>query len=504
MAERLTINVITSETKEWTVKVQVVDKGRPRDNLQKTNKYQLIMILQDEELFRSRFVFVRLYRLLPTGTDVLGKLLDVLRRGERDASQVGRNRIIPPSFTDGPRDMRYRYMDAMTLVQRFSAFNYDFLYSMGRDINEFELIPEIIKASAMAKEAKYVLSERNIIVSEKDLLLQRQLNRDQQIAYNTILNRVFSNKPGAFFIDGPGGTGKTFLYRVLLSIVRHQGFVALATTSFGVAASLLPGGRTTHSRFKLPIEIDGIFSCNISKQSSLASLIQDAKLIVWDEISMAIEEMIEALDLLLKDLMETNILIVGKVVVFSGDFRQTLPIVHGDHLMAERLTINVITSETKEWTVKVQVVDKGRPRDNLQKTNKYQLIMILQDEEETQVQGIMYGSDIKSYAELFIPYHTYLISVASVIESNHAYGIPINTFLWTIDKCTLIEPIEKVDPPEASLPPLTRLTLTMFNNFHHQPEGLEFDVLAIVVNVALPICTTNGSRIQELIIMDNQ
>ncbi|XP_015161568.1 uncharacterized protein [Solanum tuberosum] len=171
--------------------------------------------------------------------------------------------------------------------------------------------------------------------------------------------------------------------------------------------------------------------------------------------------------------------------------------------MAERLTINAVTSETKEWTVKVQVVDKGRPRDNLQKTNKYQL-MILQDEEETQVQGIMYGSDIKSYAELFLPYHTYLISVASVTESNHAYGIPINTFLWTIDKGTLIEPIEEVEPPEDSLPPPTRLTVTMFDSFHHQPEGLEFDVLAIVVNVALPTCAANGSRIQELIIMDNQ
>ncbi|KAH0702438.1 hypothetical protein KY285_016716 [Solanum tuberosum] len=44
----------------------------------------------------------------------------------------------------------------------------------------------------------------------------------------------------------------------------------------------------------------------------------------------------------------------------------------------------------------------------------------------------------------------------------------------------------------------------MFDNFHHQPEGLEFDVLAIVVNVALPTCAANGSRIQELIIMDNQ
>ncbi|KAM3375745.1 hypothetical protein P3S68_014459 [Capsicum galapagoense] len=42
---------------------------------------------------------------------------------------------------------------------------------------------------------------------------------------------------------------------------------------------------------------------------------------------MAKKQMIEALDLLLKDLMETNVLFGGKVVVFSGDFRQTLPVV---------------------------------------------------------------------------------------------------------------------------------------------------------------------------------
>nr|XP_016479450.1 PREDICTED: uncharacterized protein LOC107800741 [Nicotiana tabacum] len=111
--------------------------------------------------------------------------------------------------------------------------------------------------------------------------------------------------------------------------VIHRGFIALATACSGVAASLLPGGRTAHSRFKIPIDVDGNFSCNISKQSSLSSLIRDAKLIVWDEISMAKKEMIEALDLLLRDLTETTMLFDGKVVVFSGDFRQTLPIVRG-------------------------------------------------------------------------------------------------------------------------------------------------------------------------------
>ncbi|KAF3620382.1 hypothetical protein FXO38_04653 [Capsicum annuum] len=34
---------------------------------------------------------------------------------------------------------------------------------------------------------------------------------------------------GAFFIDGPGGTGKSFLYHALLAAVRSKGFVTLAT-----------------------------------------------------------------------------------------------------------------------------------------------------------------------------------------------------------------------------------------------------------------------------------
>lgn len=77
----------------------------------------------------------------------------------------------------------------------------------------------------------------------------------------------------------------------------------------------------------MPIEIDDNFSCNVSNQSSLACLIRDAKLIVWDEASMAKKKMIAALDILLKDIMDVDILFGGKIIVFGGDFRQTLPVV---------------------------------------------------------------------------------------------------------------------------------------------------------------------------------
>ncbi|XP_073120373.1 uncharacterized protein [Henckelia pumila] len=84
-------------------------------------------------------------------------------------------------------------------------------------------------------------------------------------------------KNGAvFFINGPGGTGKTFLYRALLATIRSQGLIALATATSGVAASIFPGGRTAHSRFKIPIDLHANSYCSISKQGVLAQLLRHA------------------------------------------------------------------------------------------------------------------------------------------------------------------------------------------------------------------------------------
>uniref|UniRef100_A0A1U7WL96 ATP-dependent DNA helicase n=1 Tax=Nicotiana sylvestris TaxID=4096 RepID=A0A1U7WL96_NICSY len=177
---------------------------------------------------------------------------------------------------------------------------------MGHNVNEYQLIPQTIRTSAAAKEAKEIHFERTITVSEDEVQLHKRLNKNQLTAYDVIINRVFSNKAGAFFIDGPGGTGKIFLYRALLATVWSMGYIALATATSGVATSILPGGRTAHSRFKIPIDINENVSCNISKQSALASLIRDAKVIVWDEASMANKRMLEVFDLLLKDPMDTH------------------------------------------------------------------------------------------------------------------------------------------------------------------------------------------------------
>ena len=42
----------------------------------------------------------------------------------------------------------------------------------------------------------------------------------------------------AFFIDGLGGTGKTYLYNTLLAKVQSQRHITLATASSGIAGFL--------------------------------------------------------------------------------------------------------------------------------------------------------------------------------------------------------------------------------------------------------------------------
>ena len=65
---------------------------------------------------------------------------------------------------------------------------------------------------------------------------------DQRHAFNTIMTAVDSKEGGLFFLDAPGGTGKTFLLNLLLARVRQEKEIAVAVASSGIAATLLTGG----------------------------------------------------------------------------------------------------------------------------------------------------------------------------------------------------------------------------------------------------------------------
>jgi hypothetical protein len=170
--------------------------------------------------------------------------------------------------------------------------------------------------------------------SIEDLALHVSINEpllvpDQTAAYNAILQHVGENKGSIFFHDTPGGTSKTFILNLLLAKILQRKKIALAVASSEIASTLLRGGKTVHSAFKLPLYLaHGDHPvCDILKGSGQAKVLQQCTAIIWDKCTMAHKKALQALHHMLQDLRGNNELMEGSTVILDGDFRQILPII---------------------------------------------------------------------------------------------------------------------------------------------------------------------------------
>ncbi|XP_062208448.1 uncharacterized protein LOC133909939 [Phragmites australis] len=219
-------------------------------------------------------------------------------------------------------DFRRNQMNSHVVEQMVLLDIRNMLQSMGKDISSFPLREIEEEHDTMSGEVREIFEERSIEVDHEFSSVVSSLNREQRYAYDKILSYVDNGNGTAFFVDGPGGTGKIFLYKALLAKVRSEGKIAVATATSGVAASILPGGRNAHSRFKISLGIQEGGVCNFTKESETVKLLRMASLILWDEVSMTKRQAIEALDKSLRDIMEKpDLPFGGKTIVFGGDFR---------------------------------------------------------------------------------------------------------------------------------------------------------------------------------------
>lgn len=202
------------------------------------------------------------------------------------------------------------------------------LQKMGSNIFHFDL-PEYNQPATVGSKLlmeHYSYSRQALI--EPDV--SSQMTAEQKTLFDSVLEALdFTNndtRSKLFFLDAPGGYGKTFVENALITKVRSLGKIVLAVASSGIASLLLPHGTTAHSQFKIPINLLEHSTCNISVQSDLAKLLKKAEMICWDEAPMHHRLGYEAVERTLKDLCGLDEF-GGKVVLFSGDFRQTLPVV---------------------------------------------------------------------------------------------------------------------------------------------------------------------------------
>ncbi|XP_074373860.1 uncharacterized protein LOC141714227 [Apium graveolens] len=120
------------------------------------------------------------------------------------------------------------------------------------------------------KEELKILHEKN----------HGMLNPEQENVYDSIIQNVYNKVGGVFFVYGSGGCGKTFLWQTLYCRLRSEGKILLPVASCGIAAILLFGDRTAHSRFHIPLKLDQDSTAGIRHGTDIAELIQQTDLII--------------------------------------------------------------------------------------------------------------------------------------------------------------------------------------------------------------------------------
>lgn len=209
--------------------------------------------------------------------------------------------------------------------------------TIGKSLKDFSTIPMPSSLYLDKFNNKLILEERSYDTNQmynehKDLF--SKLNVEQKCVYDAVMNSVYNNNGGIFFVYGSGGCGKTFLWRTIISRLRSESLIVLPVASSRIAATLLPGGRTAHSRFKIPLKLDDSSTCSISMNSDIAELLKQTKLIIWDEALMQHRFAFEAIDRSLRDIMKSvssenfDKPFGGITVVLGGDFRQILPVIY--------------------------------------------------------------------------------------------------------------------------------------------------------------------------------
>ncbi|KAL8099136.1 hypothetical protein AgCh_031714 [Apium graveolens] len=179
------------------------------------------------------------------------------------------------------------------------------LRSIGKSLKQFSQMPQPPSEFLQSGSDNLIIDELSFNITEMEeefTKLYEHCNDEQLVVYNAITNVV-------------------------------QSKIVLPVTSSRIDATLVPGGRTAHSRFKIPIVLDKKSSCGIAQKSNIPELIKCTSLIIWNEAPMKHRHAFECLDRSLRDIMKSVSLERGQMpfggitILLGGDFRQILRVI---------------------------------------------------------------------------------------------------------------------------------------------------------------------------------
>lgn len=212
----------------------------------------------------------------------------------------------------------------------------ELLKQYGKKLTDYPGLPELNIVSASKYKNELLLEE--MMYDREQLRLKAEagvqcLNQMQRVIFEKIVESIDLNMGGFYFVYGPGGTGKTFLWSTIISKLRSEGKIVLAVASSGIASLLIEGGRTAHSLFKIPLDVNEFSCCDIKQYSYLAELICNTSLVIWDEAPMTNRFVFEAVDRTFRDIRSKvkenarSLPFGGLSMLLGGDFRQILPVI---------------------------------------------------------------------------------------------------------------------------------------------------------------------------------
>ncbi|PIA51519.1 hypothetical protein AQUCO_01100400v1 [Aquilegia coerulea] len=288
--------------------------------------------------------------------DVYSGLTDIVTNGH-NPNDIGKKSILPSTHLGSPRHMYEIYQDSMAITRYYKHPDIfmtvtanpkwpeiqnelkpgqaaldrpDLVARSGKTLSDFPNMPLPCKTWNEVVTNRLITEHQNFVYQglyEKAQEKVARFNTEQLNAYTEITNSVRNDSGQVFFLSGPTGTGKTFVYNTVADTLRSEGHIVIMVASSGIASLLLTGGRTAHSTFKIPFEVLDDSVCSVTKQTIHAELFKRAKLIIWDEVPMQHRFCVEAVDRTLRDIREINEPFGGVTVVLGGDFKQTLPVI---------------------------------------------------------------------------------------------------------------------------------------------------------------------------------
>ena len=152
-------------------------------------------------------------------------------------------------------------------------------------------------------------------------MLHAPENYESDPAISHILEQLRSDDTSPILVTGEAGTGKSTLVNYIKRRDDLGNTVVLAPT--GVAA-LNVGGQTIHSFFRFPFQVIDEHALSDQRKNRLWKKVE---LIIIDEISMVRADILDGIDIVLRQAQNSKLPFGGCRMLFVGDFHQLPPVI---------------------------------------------------------------------------------------------------------------------------------------------------------------------------------